>query len=115
MITSGKVVDIEYEKMTQQMSAHFPNIEPFLLAKSAMLRKRDPGDRGRQHFWIDIRYKESVNDDEKGPKLRKEAGIPPAYHGHNHFVLDIQTDLERVLAISADPDIKMISGDVFPQ
>ena len=115
MITSAKVVDAEYEKMALQMTALYPNIDPFLLAKAAMLRKRNPTEKNRQHFWIDIHYNQGVNDNEKGPKLWKEAAIPPAYHGHNHFALDIQTDLEQILAISADRDIKMISGDVFPQ
>ena len=115
MITNPEVVDMEYEKMARQIQSHYPNIEPFLLAKSAMLRKRYPNEKKGQHFWLELHYKKDIDPGQKGSKLLRETGIPAAYHGDSHFALDIQTDLSTVLAISSDPDIVRITGDVFPQ
>jgi hypothetical protein len=115
MITNAETVDAEYDKMARELSSHYPNIEPFLLAKSAMLRKRYPDERGAQHFWIDVYYREGIDVGQKSARLWREAGVPPSYHGHFHFALDVQTDLDTVLAISSDRDIKSITGDVFPQ
>ncbi|AIC16769.1 hypothetical protein NVIE_2557 [Nitrososphaera viennensis EN76] len=38
----------------------------------------------------------------------------PNNHGHGHYQIDLQSDLETVMAIAADRDIKWLGGEVYP-
>ncbi len=112
-MSTAALVDKEYSTMVTDLEAQYRNIEPFLLIKSAMLRQKYPSEN-KQHFWLGLYYKEGVNIDEKSARIFKQVGRLPSYHGHYHFVLDIQATLDTLLSIASDDDIEKVAGDVFP-
>jgi len=114
MMSNAGLVDVEYDNIVREMASQHRNIEPYLLIKSAMLRKKYPSEIGHQHFWLELFYREGVDPTEKTNKVFTEVGRLPSYHGHGHFLLDIQADLETLLMIASDSDIERISGEVYP-
>lgn len=112
-MSNAALVDREYSTIVTDLTAQHRNIEPFLLIKSAMLRQKYPSEN-KQHFWLELYYKEGVNIDAKSASIFRQVGRLPLYHGHNHFVLDIQANLDTLLSIASDDDIERIAGEVFP-
>ena len=110
---SAELVDSEYGKIVQDLQSAQQNIEPFLLIKSAMLRKKYPLEKN-QHFWLDLYYKRGVDPDAKAEKLFHKVGRLAAYHGHGHFLLDLQGGLDTLLEIASDGDLERVTGEVFP-
>jgi hypothetical protein len=107
------LVDREYETIVDGLNRTYRNVDPYLLIKSAMLRKKYPGER-KQHFWLDIYYKEDANHSNKGTLIFSKVGRLLSYHGHNHYTIDIQASLDTVLSLASDTDIERIDGEVFP-
>lgn len=114
MMSASESVDVEYEKVVQEMRSQHRNIEPFLLIKSAMLRKKYPLE-DKQHFWLELFYRPGIDVTEKQEKIMREVGRLPGYHGHYHFLLDISADLDTLFMIASDNDLERIAGEVFPQ
>lgn len=112
-MSSAALVDKEYSTIVTDLAAQHRNIEPFLLIKSAMLRQKSPSEN-KQHFWLELHYREGVDVDAKSASIFRQVGRLPLYHGHYHFVLDIQAGLDILLSIASDDDIERIAGDVFP-
>jgi hypothetical protein len=112
-MSNAALVDKEYNTIATELAAQHRNIEPFLLIKSAMLRQKYPSE-SKQHFWLELFYREGVDVEAKKAGILNQVGRLPAYHGHYHFVLDIQATLDTLLSIASDDDIERISGDVFP-
>jgi hypothetical protein len=112
-MSSAELVDKEYSSVVADLAAQYRNIEPFLLIKSAMLRQKYPSEN-KQHFWLELYYGEGVDVNAKGEGIFRQVGRLPAYHGHYHFVLDIQANLDTLLSIASDDDIERIAGEVFP-
>jgi hypothetical protein len=112
-MSNAALVDKEYKTIATDLAAQHKNIEPFLLIKSAMLRQKYPSEN-KQHFWLELFYREGVDVDVKKASIFKQVGRLPLYHGHYHFVLDIQASLDTLLSIASDGDIERISGEVFP-
>ena len=110
---SAELVDKEYDSIVAELATKYHNIDPFLLIKSAMLRRKYPSE-DKQHFWLDLYYTEEADSDEKSAKILREIGKIPAYHGHNHFVIDLQRNLNTVLSIASDPELRRVTGDVVP-
>ena len=113
VMSNATLVDKEYSTIVTELVAQHPNIEPFLLIKSAMLRQKYPSEN-KQHFWLELHYREGINVDAKSANIFKQVGRLPLYHGHYHFVLDIQVNLDTLLSIASDGDIEWIAGEVFP-
>lgn len=95
------------------LNSEYKNIDPFLLIKSAMLARKYPTEK-KQHFWLELQYKENTNTDEKSAMIFSQVGRFPLYHGHFHFVIDFDATLDTLLALSDDSDLVRVSGDVFP-
>jgi hypothetical protein len=112
-MSNAALVDKEYSTIVTGLAAQHRNIEPFMLIKSAMLRQKYPSE-SKQHFWLRLYYKEGIDVDEKSARIFKQVGRLPSYHGHYHFVLDIQANLDTLLSIASDDDIERIAGEVFP-
>lgn len=114
-MSAAKLVDKEYATIFDGLNNTYYNIDPYLLIKSAMLRRKYPNEN-KQHFWLDIYYKEGDNNntDNKGMKMYSKTGRIPSHVTHNHYVLDIQANLDKVLSLASDSDIERIEGEVFP-
>jgi hypothetical protein len=78
-----------------------------------MLRQKYPSE-SKQHFWLELFYREGIDVEAKKAGIFKQVGRLPAYHGHYHFLLDIHATLDTLLSIASDADIERISGDVYP-
>jgi hypothetical protein len=106
-------VDKLYDGIVAELKATYKNMEPFLLIKSSMLKRKYPTET-KQKFWLDIYYKAGTDIKGKSEGVYNKVGKLLSYHGHNQFVLDIQADLETVLQLAQDPDIERIEGEVYP-
>ncbi len=113
VMSNVELVDKGYNTLIADLAAQYRKIEPFLLIKSAMLRRKYPSEN-KQHFWLELYYKEGVDTNEKSAHIFEQVGRLPSYHGHYHFVLDIQAKLDTLLSIASDKDIERIAGDVYP-
>jgi hypothetical protein len=89
------------------------NVDPFLIIKSSMLSRKYPNER-HQKFFLELFYQKNVDEEEKSRQIYRLVRKLPSNHGHGHYQIDLQTDLETVLAIAADRDIEWISGEVYP-
>jgi len=112
-MSSAALVDKEYSTIVTDLAAQHRNIEPFLLIKSAMLRQKYPSEN-KQHFWLELHYREGVDVDAKSASIFRQVGRLPLYHGRYHFVLDIPAGPDTLLSIASDDDIEWIAGDLFP-
>ncbi len=113
IMSNAQLIDDEYNSIVTELSGQYENIDPFLLIKSAMLRRKYPAEN-KQHFWFELQYRDGINTDLKSAHIFNQVGKLPAYHGHNHFVLDIPANLDTLLSIASDGDIEYVSGEVFP-
>lgn len=113
MSSAATLVDKEYESIASNLASQHPVLDPYLLIKSAMLRKKYPLE-SKQHFWLDLYCKDGAKTSEVGNRIFGKVGRFPSYHGHNHFVLDIEAGLDALLAIASSSDIVHIGGDVYP-
>lgn len=112
-MSNAALVDKEYSTIVTDLAARYRNVDPFLLIKSAMFRQKYPSEN-KQHFWLELHYREGVDVDAKSASIFRQVGRLPLYHGRYHFVLDIPADLDTLLSIASDDDIEWIAGDVFP-
>lgn len=112
-MSSETLVDREYETIVEGLHRTYRNVDPYLLIKSAMLRKKYPNE-SKQHFWLDIYYKEGINHSNKGTLILSKVGRMLSYKGHNHYTIDIQAKLDTILLLASDTDIERIDGEVFP-
>lgn len=112
-MATAELVDREYNAITSGFATQYRNVDPFLLIKSAMLRKKYASEH-KQHFWLELQYKEGVDVVEKSSRIYGIIGRFPSHHGYGHFLLDMQSNLETLLAIASDEDIVRITGDVVP-
>ncbi|HEX2556966.1 MAG TPA: hypothetical protein VHK86_01470 [Nitrososphaera sp.] len=113
MSSAATLVDKEYESIVGNLASQHPILDPYLLIKSAMLRKKYPLE-SKQHFWLDLYCKEGAKTSEVGARIFSKVGRFPSYHGHNHFVLDIEAGLDTLLEIASNSDIDRIEGTVYP-
>ncbi|UVS68677.1 hypothetical protein [Nitrososphaera viennensis] len=75
--------------------------------------KKIPRER-KQRFFLEIHYIQGINKDGKSKQMHYLVGRFPNNHGHGHYQIDLQSDLETVMAIAADRDIKWLGGEVYP-
>lgn len=112
-MSTAALVDKEYRTIVNDLKTQCGNIEPFLLIRAAMLRQKYPSEY-KQHYWLELHYKDGVDAEEKSATIFRQVGKLPSYHGHYHFALNLQAGLDTLLSIAADDDIELITGDVFP-
>lgn len=112
-MSNAQLIDKEYNNIVTELSSQYENIDPFLLIKSAMLRRKYPSEN-KQHFWFELQFRDGTDLDSKSAHIFRQVGKLPAYHGHNHFVLDIPANLDTLLSIASDSDLEYVSGEVFP-
>jgi hypothetical protein len=109
----SEIVDRDYHAMVSNLRTEYQNIDPYLLVKSAMLRKKYPKE-SKQMFWLDIHFKEHIDEQSKSHSIYQQVGRLPTNHGHGHFVIDLQADLDTILLLGKDPDVERIVGEVYP-
>ncbi len=112
-MSTAALVDKEYRTIVNDLKTHCGNIEPFLLIRAAMLRQKYPSEH-KQHYWLELHYREDVDVEAKSASIFHQVGKLPSYHGHYHFALNLQAGLDTLLSIAADDDIELITGDAFP-
>jgi len=103
----------DYDGLVAALSGRHPNIDPFLLIKSAMLSRKYPEEK-EQRFWIEVYLKEGVDADKKRDEIYTEIGIFGTGLGHNHFQVTLQASLDTILTLADDKDVAKIEGEVFP-
>jgi hypothetical protein len=81
-----------HDGMIAELKATYKNMEPFLM------KRKFPTER-KQESWLNIYCK---------------AGGLLSYHGQNHFVFDLQADLETILELVQYPDLERIEGVAYP-
>lgn len=110
---SAEEVKREFDALVSTLISRHPNIEPFLLVKSAMLTSKYPQEK-EQTFWLEVYLKEGVDPDKKRDEIYSEIGIFGTGLGHNHFKVSLQSSLDTVLKLANDKDVAKIEGEVFP-
>lgn len=103
----------DYDNVVTVLGLRYRNIDPFLLLKSSMLARKYPGEVD-QRFWLRMQYRQGVNEEELSRRLQSMLDKIPSGHGHGHYELVLQTNLDTVLAIAGQPGIEWIGGEVFP-
>lgn len=78
-----------------------------------MLSRKYPNER-HQKFFLELFYRKDINDEEKARQIYHLVRKLPSNHGHGHYQIDLQTDLDTVFAIAADRDIERVGGEVYP-
>ncbi|HEX2614335.1 MAG TPA: hypothetical protein VHL10_02500, partial [Nitrososphaera sp.] len=68
MSSAATLVDKEYESIVGNLASQHPILDPYLLIKSAMLRKKYPLE-SKQHFWLDLYCKEGAKTSEVGARI----------------------------------------------
>lgn len=111
MSTSQVIKD--YDSMVASLKEKHRNIDPFLIIKSSMLLRKYPREQN-QKFFLELFYRQDINQDEKARQIYHLVRKLPSNHGHGHYQIDLQTDLDTVLTIAADRDIEWVGGEVYP-
>ena len=110
---SADLVRKDYNALVAILTGRYPNIDPFLVIKSAMLTRKYPNEK-EQRFWLEVTLKQGVDPDKKRDEIYSEIGIYGTGLGHNHFQVSLQSDLDTILKLANDKDIEKIEGEVFP-
>jgi hypothetical protein len=110
---SAEEIGREYAALVASLTSRHPNIDPFLLIKSAMLNRKYPEDK-EQRFWLEVYLKEGIDPDKKRDEIYSEIGVFGTGLGHNHFQVSLNAPLDTILRLANDVDVIRIEGEVFP-
>ena len=104
-------VEIQYDQFLTSIGKTITNIDVNLLVKIMYLERRLPDVNPRVELHID--YKSGVDPLKKQEKIRAKYGFPiqPSLHGLTAIG---QMNIDMIEEISADQDIKHISGNATP-
>lgn len=103
----------DYDSVVTTLKQKHKNIDPFLLLKSSMLMRKYPNE-SIQRFWLEFSFKHEENEDQEVGRLQNYLGKMIASHGHGHYEVVLQTDLETVVSIARQHDIEWLGGEVYP-
>jgi len=110
---SAEEIKSEYDALVSALVSKHPNIDPFVLIKSAMLSRKYPQEE-EQRFWLDVYLKEGVDPNKKRDEIYTEIGIFGTGLGPNHFQVSLQSTLDTILKLADDRDVAKVEGEVFP-
>jgi hypothetical protein len=110
---SAEEISKEYDALVASLTSRHPNIDPFLLIKTAMLSRKYAEDK-EQRFWLEVYLKEGIDPDKKRDEIYNEIGVFGTGLGPNHFQVSLNATLDTILKLGNDKDVTKIEGEVFP-
>jgi hypothetical protein len=103
----------DYDEVVALLGKRHANVDPFLILKSSWLGRKNPAEKV-QRFWLDIHYMPDVDEEYVTRTIQSMVDKMPTSHGHRHYDLVLQTDLDTVLAIARQQGIEWVGGEVYP-
>lgn len=103
----------DYDGVVALLKQKHRNVDPFLMLKSSMLTRKYPGE-DKQRFWLDMYVKHGANEESLSREIQSMVDKIPSNHGHGHYEIVLQTDLDTVLTLARHPEIEWVGGEVYP-